>query len=203
MNMRSGRMALLSPALNEVLAEGGMLERSKSAVAAEIWPQVVGHWYAGHSSVIALKKKQLQVYCDSPALAQQLQLDQEIIVGRLNERLGGNYVTSLRPSSVGPRWQREQVRAHAELENPTPEEAELALVLVPEEELREIRERAAAVPDETLRAKFAALAEKMARLEEWKRLRGYRQCPQCGARHEELTELCYACRVMRRQPYVE
>lgn len=202
-NIRSGTMSALSPALNEYLADGGMLERGKSALAAEIWPQIVGHWYARHSCVIALKKKELQVYCDTPTLAQQLQFDQETIIERLNERLGGKYVTSLRPASVGPRQQRETVRGHRELESQTPEEAELAQVLLPEEELVAIRERAAVVEDEELRTRFIAFAERVARLDEWKRLRGWRQCPECGARHEDLTDLCFACRVMRKQPYLE
>ena len=203
MNMRHGHMSPLAPALNEVLADGGMLERGKSSLAAEIWPQIVGHWYARRSAVIALKHKELQVYCDSPTLAQQLQYDQETIVARLNERLGGNYVTSLRPSSVGPRQQRDVVRAQAELETEGPGDEDLATVPVPAEELQALHQRAAALADEPLRASFVRAAEHWLRLEEWKRQRGQRQCPECGRRHDELTELCYACRVMRGQPYLE
>jgi hypothetical protein len=33
--------------------------------------------------------------------------------------------------------------------------------------------------------------------------RGYRECPDCHCLHDELESLCYACRVMRSQPYVE
>lgn len=203
MNMRTAKLSPLGSALNEVLAEGGHLERGKSAVAAEIWPQIVGPWYARRSCVIALKKKELRVFCDSPAVAQQLQADQETITTRLNERLGGRYVTSLRPSSVGPREQRATVRAQVALEPDGPDEAELAQVPVPPEELAAIQQRAAAVEAGPLREAFIRSAERWWRLEEWKRQRGYRQCPECGCRHDDLTDLCYACRVMRAQPYLQ
>jgi len=203
MNMRTARMSPLGSALNEVLAEGGQLERSKSALTAEIWPQIVGPWYARHTCVIALKKKELQVYCDTPATAQQLQADQETIATRLNERLGGTYVKSLRPSSVGPRAQRDTVRAQVALEPAGPDEAELAQVALPPEEVQAIRERAAPLDSPELQESFIRAAEYWLRLEEWKRQRGYRQCPECGRRHDDLTDLCYACRVMRGQPYLE
>jgi len=203
MNMRTARMSELGPALSQVLAEGGQLERGKSGLAAEIWPQIVGPWYARRSCVIALKKKELQVYCDSPAVAQQLQADQETITSRLNERLGGNYVTSLRPSSVGPRQQRDAIRTQIALEPDGPDEAELTQVALPPEELQAIRERAAQLDSDELRESFIRAAEHWWRLEEWKRRRGYRQCPECGRRHDELTDVCYACRVMRGQPYLE
>jgi predicted nucleic acid-binding Zn ribbon protein len=202
MNMRTAKMSALGPALNEVLAEGGQLERGKSAVAAEIWPQIVGPWYARRSCVIALRKKELRIYCDTPAMAQQLQMDQELITARLNERLGGKYVTSLRPSSAGPREHRDTVRAQVALEPSGPDEAELAQIVVPPEELQAIRERAAQLESEPLRESFISAAEYWLRLEEWRRQRGYRECPECSRRHDELTELCYACRVMRGQPYL-
>lgn len=202
-NMRTARMSQLGPALSEVLAEGGQLERGKSGLAAEIWPQIVGPWYARRSCVIALKKKELQVFCETPAVAQQLQADQETITARLNERLGGNYVTSLRPSSAGPRQQRDVVRAQVALEPTGPEELELAQVVLPPEDVQAIHEQAAQLASEELRDSFIRAAEHWRRLEEWKRRRGYRQCPECGRRHDELTGLCYACRVMRGQPYLE
>jgi len=163
----------------------------------------VGPWYARRSAVIALKKKELRVYCDTPAVAQQLQADQETITTRLNERLGGRYVTSLRPSSVGPRAQRDAVRAQIALEPGGPDEAELAQVALPPEVVQSLQERAAALEGVAAREAFLRTAEHWARLEEWKRQRGYRQCPECGRRHDELTDLCYACRVMRGQPYLE
>lgn len=201
-NIRSGRMTSMTSAFGEYLAEGGATERSKSGLAAEIWPQIVGHWYARHSCVVALKKKELQVYCDNPALAQQLQLDQETIIGRLNERLGGNCVTSLRPSSAGPRQQRDLVRAQKEVEPEGPTDEELAQVALPEADRQALEELAGRIEDEKLRATFVTNAEAYLRLQEWRRLRAWRQCPECGCRHEELTELCFACRVMRGQPYL-
>ncbi len=202
-NIRSGKLAPLGPALNEYFAEGGQLERAKSSLAAELWPQIVGPWYARHSCVIALRKKELQVYCDSPQLAQQLQMDQEIIVARLNERLGGEYVRSIRAASVGPLPQRQQIRAYQEIDGEGPEEEELARVPLPAEQWEALQKQAAQIPNEKLREGFLKCVARYLRLEEWKRLHGYRQCPACGMRHKDLQELCYACRLMRQQPYLE
>ena len=171
LNKRDGKLGKLGFAVNEYLAEGGQLERSKSSLCAEIWPQVVGHWYGRHSRVVSLDRKELKICCDTPALAQQLQFDQETVIARLNERLGGNYVKSLRPASVGQSRERQGLD-FIEEESGRPEEAELAAVDVPEAQLRVLRQQAAGVP-ETLRERWLHTAQKLLRLHYWKQARGF------------------------------
>lgn len=195
-NKRDGRLGKLGFAVNEYLAEGGALERSKSSLCAEIWPQVVGHWYGKHSRVVSLDHKELKVCCETPAMAQQLQYDQKMIVERLNERLGGNYIKSIRPSSVGRSNQRQNLE-FLEEDDPLPPEAELALVTVPSEELAALRAHAAAVPEE-LREGWLRTAQQLLRLRYWKLTRGYKECQCCGVLHNDLAHHCFACRVDRR-----
>lgn len=195
-NKRDGRLGKLGFAVNEYLADGGALERSKSSLCAEIWPQIVGTWYGQHSRVVSLDRKELKVCCETPAMAQQLQYDQKTIIERLNERLGGNYVKSLRPSSVGPNRDRQNLEFMRE-NDPLPPEAELAAVAVPPEELSALREHAADVPEE-LREGWLRTAQQLLRLRYWKVARGYKECSVCGALHNDLATRCFACRVDQR-----
>jgi predicted nucleic acid-binding Zn ribbon protein len=196
LHKRDGKLGKLGFAVNEYLAEGGALERSKSSLCAEIWPQVVGQWYGQHSRVVSLDRKELKVCCDTPALAQQLQYDQVTIITRLNERLGGNYIVSIRPASVGSSRQRQGLEPFAE-DQPLPEDAELTEVTVPEAELRSLQLQASQVPEE-LRERWLLTAYRLVRLRHWRLARGYKTCVVCGSLHNDLASVCFACRVEAR-----
>jgi predicted nucleic acid-binding Zn ribbon protein len=193
---RDGKLGKLGFAVNEYLAEGGQLERSKSSLCAEIWPQVVGHWYGRHSRVVSLDRKELKVCCDTPALAQQLQFDQETVIARLNERLGGDYIKSIRPASVGQNRQRQGLD-FVEPHEPLPEDAELLAVTVPEAALQALRRQAGAVP-EGLREAWLRTGLRLVRLQHWRTARGFRACAVCGVLHNDLAARCFACRIAGR-----
>lgn len=193
LNKRDGRLRKLGFAVNEYLAEGGQLERSQSSLCAEIWPQVVGHWYGRHSRVISLDRKELKVCCDTPALAQQLQFDQETVIARLNERLGGEYIRSLRPASVGRARESYGLQAVESAEG-LPPAAELGELTLPEAELTALRAQAARLP-EGLAAGWLRAAEGLRRLHSWRQARGYKTCRVCGALYNDLNDRCFACRV--------
>jgi predicted nucleic acid-binding Zn ribbon protein len=194
LDARDGRMGRLGHVVNQYLAEGGSLERSKSGVAAEIWPQVAGNWYAAHSRVIALNGKELKVCCDTPAHAQQLQYDQPVIIKRLNERLGGNYVTSIRAASVGSNRDRDRLDLVIAVEPPL-DEAEIAAIVIPPEEQQQARAQAETIASPELRERWLHTALRQIRLRHWKARRGYKPCGQCGVLHNDLTMNCFACRV--------
>jgi hypothetical protein len=199
MNTRDGRLRRLGHAVNEYLAAGGKLERSKSSLCAELWPQVVGPWYAGHSRVISLRGKELSVCCDTPSLAQQLQSDQETVAARLNERLGGKFVGSLRAASVGPSRRRDRLSFVAE-EASGPTEEELAQLPLSEEDQQFCRKVSAKIVSPDLRERYRLLVEGQLRLGYWKTARGYRSCEGCGALHDEVAEDCFSCRLARQEP---
>lgn len=191
---RDGKLGKLGFAVNQYLAEGGNLERSKSSLCAEIWPQVVGHWYSRHSRVVSLNGKELKVCCDTAPLAQQLQYDQVTIIERLNERLGGRYVTSLRPASVGSARQRDQLAIFAD-NTPHPEAAELAKIELEPQDLGHVQEVAAQIPDLDRRERWLRTALRQIRLRKWQAQRGFRPCSKCGVLHEDLHKYCFACRI--------
>lgn len=194
LTVRDGKLGRLGHMVSQYLAEGGQLERSKSGLCAEIWPQVVGKWYAGGSRVVGLNGTELKICCDTPALAQQLQYDQEQVIARLNERLGGKFVTSLRTASVGSNRKRDRINLPEEQE-PAVGEAELSEVEVPAEEWRQAELEIDLIREERLREKWRRTVQRQARLRQWKARRGYKPCERCGVLHPDLTRLCFACRV--------
>jgi predicted nucleic acid-binding Zn ribbon protein len=196
---RDGKLRRLGHLVNEFLAEGNLHQRSISGLCAELWPQVVGPWYGKHTRVIGLKGKELSVWCDNPPLAQQLQYDQVTIVGRLNERLGGQYVESLRPASVGPdRLASVLLRPPEETAGPTEEEL-LRLRLTPQE-TESIAAMAARIPDPEMQRRYLLTMQRELRLRKWKLARGWRKCGVCGEPHNDPGGICFICRVSLQAP---
>lgn len=196
---RDGRLRRLGHLVNEYLTAGGLTQRSLSSLCAELWPQVVGPWYASHTRVIGLREKELSVWCETPALAQQLQYDQVTVITRLNERLGGEHLTSLRPASVGPQWQRQSLLNTPETP-PTVSEAELAAIKLTEDEVAFVARAAAEIRDPALQQRYSASLARELRLRYWKLARGWRPCRRCGELHNELGDDCFPCRVAQQEP---
>lgn len=196
---RDGKLRRLGHLVNEFLAEGNLQQRSLSGLCAELWPQVVGPWYCKHTWVIGLKGKELAVWCDTPALAQQLQYDQATIAGRLNERLGGRFVDSLRPASVGPGRQRSVLLQPPEPPVVPTEEELLRHGLTPQETAA-IRTWAQRISDPELRQRYLLTLQREARLRKWKAARGWRPCGICGELHNEPGGICFVCRVSQQEP---
>ena len=192
MRKRDGKLRRLGHLVNEFLAEGNLHQKSICGLCAELWPQVVGPWYAKQTRIIGLKGKQLSVWCDSPPLAQQLQYDQVTVVGRLNERLGGAYVESLRPASVGPE-RRGGLDLRPPEQAPVPTDEELLALPVTPEEVAAIRVSAERIPDPRLRQSYTVTLQREVRMRKWKRARGWRQCRMCHQLHSELGDICFPC----------
>lgn len=196
---RDGRLRRLGHLVNELLADGNLAERGIAGLCAELWPQIVGPWYAQHTRTTGLRGKDLSVWCDSAALAQQLQYDQETIIGRLNERLGGSYIESLRPASVGPESRRnELLRPPAAPVSAT--ERELAGITLTADELAFLEHAAGPIADPELRASYVRSLDRELRLRRWKLARGWRPCQVCGELTNELSVICFPCRVAQQEP---
>ncbi len=196
---RDGKLRRLGHLVNEFLAEGNLHQRSISGLCAELWPQVVGPWYSKHTRVIGLKGKELAVWCDTPALAQQLQYDQATIAGRLNERLGGSFVNSLRPASVGPGRQVSALLQPPEQPVVPTEEELLRLKLTPQETAA-ISAAARCIGDSELQRRYLVTLQRELRLRKWKAARGWRACAACGELHNEPGRVCFICQVDMQEP---
>jgi len=189
---RDGKLGPLQRALNDYLASTGNLQRGTSTLCIELWPQVVGPWYARKTQILGIENGEARVLCDAPATAQQLQMDQDEIISRLNERLDGRFVKSIRASSAG----RAAGLIAAQLKRPMQtviEDAEMQQVALSEEEVAFCEAAASEIADEKLRRSFLKALTNDLKRRRLKQQRGYRNCTICGMLHNEIGPYCIAC----------
>ncbi len=189
---RDGKLGPLQRALNDYLAATGNLQRGTSTLCIELWPQVVGPWYARKTQILGIDNGEARVLCDAPSTAQQLQMDQAEIISRLNERLGGKFVKSIRASSAG----RAAGRISAQLKRPMQvviEDAELQQVVLSEQEVAFCEAVTSEIADEKLRQSFLNVLTNDLKRRCLKQQRGYRNCTICGGLHNEIGPYCIAC----------
>jgi Dna[CI] antecedent, DciA len=176
---RASGTSAIGALVEEFLSRSESRTRAKEKLAALIWRDVVGEFYADRTVVARVHHGIMYVGCESPALAHQLSLDAAEIAQRLNRELAGSYVKEIRPST-GQRA-REAATGHAEVRRPRkPSRAELEAIVLPKEHLAAIESEAAQIADEEMRKRFvrAAVSDRRACL--WRQAQGYRECDSCG-----------------------
>lgn len=193
---RSARVSSLREVLSGYLANHGLLGKSKEALAACLWAEVVGPWYAQHTTVTRVRRGVLMVHCDSAPRAQQLQFDSPHILEKLNQRLGGDFVHEIRAASGRVGRGRPDPTIPEGQEEKLPTAQELATIPVPRDQAELIETLAQKLADPGLRAKFTAVMVNFARLQQWRRSQGYQECATCG-RLVSPGERCSVCYVGR------
>ncbi len=177
---RSARISGLGQVLSDYLADHGLLGKSREMLAAFVWAEVVGPWYAQHTKVTRVRDGVVMVHCDSAPRAQQLQLDSPTILEKLNQRLGGEFIGEIRASSGRVGRARPEPQLWEEAGEELPDAAELARLELSEEESQIIAGLSGNLSDEELSRRFTAALENFCRLQQWRREQGYQPCAQCG-----------------------
>ncbi len=185
-------MGSLHQAINDYLADSGNLRQATSVLCIEVWPQIVGDWYARNTHILGVENAEVRVLCDSPSTAQQLSLDQKEIITRLNTRLGGHFVNCIRASSAGP----VAGQLAARLRRPEPmviTDEELDQVELTAGEKRFCEGSTCDIDDDEIRQSFLRMVTRELKRGHVKHQRGYRICTLCGAQHNEIGPYCAAC----------
>ncbi len=200
--------------LSRYLGQKGYLRQSREVLAAVLWAEVVGPWYARHTTVMQVSDGVMTIHCDSAPRAQQLKADSEKILERLNRRVAEYLAAGRagRKTEVGaepeaPRFIRDlrttsaysgradpgryRPSAAEAPELPTPQELEAYPLTAREEE--EVEALVAEIEDELLRRRFAAAMRSRLRLQRWQRTHGWRPCPECGCLLAPGEDRCLAC----------
>ena len=177
---RSAKISHVTEILGEYFAEHGLLAKSQEMLAAFVWAEVVGPWYAQHTQVTRIKDGVLMVHCDSAPRAQQLQLDSAFILQNLNQRLGGEFIREIRAASGRVGRGRPDPTLYEAPGEELPSAAELARFELSGEESEIIAGLSQKLEDEALRRRFAAAMQNFCRLQQWRRAQGYQPCRQCG-----------------------
>ena len=176
---RTGRSTTIGGLLEELLARTESRARVKEKLAALVWTDVVGDFYAARTQVTRVHQGIMFVACHSPALAHQLSLDADEIIRRLNRELAGSYIKQIRPAT-GYR-----ARSDAGSDAPRPRRArpsrnELESIVLTAGEVARIDAEAAQIGDETVREHFRKTAITNRRLQLWREAQGHRPCRACG-----------------------
>ncbi|MFP4250766.1 MAG: DUF721 domain-containing protein [Armatimonadota bacterium] len=181
-------------ALATFLKSAGLLEQSREGLCALLWPEVAGEWYARHTYVTSVRGDTVYIRCESDSpRAQQLHLDSEAIIERLNEAIGEEVIREIRPSSGGIGRNIEDVKIDEPKGPPVPTEDELAEIRVPPEQIQEILELASDLEGE-LADRLESLLLAQAKVDIWRSEHGYVQCPGCDAWHLDSEDYCLSCR---------
>jgi len=211
MDYRETEPTDLGQVLHRYLREKGYTRHSAEVLAALLWAETVGPWYARHTEVVRVERGVLTVRCDSAPLAQQLTADSDKILTRLNQRVAEHlppvsgeqaacaepprFLREIRAASAYPGrsgWTRFAPRERNAPRLPTPAQLD-AYPLTAEEEER-IEAMAAPIADEDLRRRFAATVRASLRLRRWQREHGWRPCPGCGELLAPDEKRCFVCR---------
>jgi predicted nucleic acid-binding Zn ribbon protein len=105
MNLRDPQPSNLGDILHGYLRHKGYSRHGAEVLAAVLWAETVGPWYAQHTEVVRVEKGVLTVHCDSAPLAQQLTADSDKILARLNQKVAdhlGPGGTGVPPVSAPP-----------------------------------------------------------------------------------------------------
>ncbi|MFW6156117.1 MAG: DUF721 domain-containing protein [Armatimonadota bacterium] len=181
-------------ALATFLKSAGLLEQSREGLCALLWPEVAGEWYARHTYVTSVRGDTVYIRCESDSpRAQQLHLDSEAIIERLNEAIGEEVIREIRPSSGGIGRNIEDVKIDEPKGPPVPTEDELAEIRVPPERIQEILELASDLEGE-LADRLESLLLAQAKVDIWRSEHGYVQCPGCDAWHLDSEDYYLSCR---------
>ncbi len=190
---REGTPQPIGTALEQCLRDLELLVPAKEHMAPLYWAEAVGDFVARHTAVDAVRHGTLYVRADSSALAQQLQLQQQQVLHRLNERLGGKFIAAMRirTAALGrsPAVARETAAS--------PGAQELAEVCLRPVELDQIDAICAAIEDTELREAVHRIMVTEARLRAWRRQQGLRLCETCGGAYDPREGFCRTCASIR------
>lgn len=190
---RDRKLGPIQRAVNDYLAATGNLNRGTAVLCIELWPQVVGAWYSRKTQIIGIRDGELQVLCDTASCAQQLQMDQDEIIRRLNDRLDGDVIKSLRASTAG-RWKRNPLLGVEPNETPTITDEDIEDVELTDEEKQFCQEVASQIQNPDIREGYLQTLVTQMKRRRVKLQRGYRECPICGGLFAGIEEYCPVCR---------
>ena len=199
MRRRDQELTGVDKALGAYLRHIGLTRQSREVLAAVLWTDAVGPWYAQHTTVVKVADGVITVHCDSAPHAQQLQADSGKILARLNarvqEQLGGAQepLKELR-ASTGFMHRAERAAFAPAPKRPEPiRAAELDAIILTASEEEWVLTLSGEVEDDKVRRRFATALRSHLRLRRWQLAHGWRECPGCGLLLAAQEDSCWLC----------
>jgi predicted nucleic acid-binding Zn ribbon protein len=174
--------AHLGTLLEGVLANLDLRKRFREHLAIIAWPKIAGQVVAAHSEAEAARDGVLIVATDTPAWAHELQMRQRELLGLVANQVGPEVIREIHFRS-GRRRKRPAARR-----GPRPAETKLS-----GRQQRQVEEAAAKIEDEGLRERAERAFTALARMAEWRKQGGWRQCQRCGRWQRVGRRWCATC----------
>jgi len=157
-----------------------------------LWAEVAGPEIAAVTRYVAVNEGVVKVTVTSSVWAQELSAQATKLRRALNRRLGAEVASSLRFTAAMPRIRRQEESAEdATLEAPDLDAISLepGVLAALEEELAEL--------EPALRDAIRTLRLKELKLQQYRRLKGWQECPGCGAWYPPEDAHCPICGTTR------
>jgi predicted nucleic acid-binding Zn ribbon protein len=208
MNIHHAEASNLGDILHGYLHQKGYTKHGAEVLAAVLWAETVGPWYAQHTEVERVENGAITVHCDSAPLANQLVADSDKILERLNRKVAEHLGAAAPPA--GPDGEARQfireIRAGSAHQKrggghfqpaPAPPRriaaGEVASQQLTLEEEASAQELAGKIGDEQLRRRFLAALRASLRLRHWQRAQGWESCPECDRLLPPDEPVCLSC----------
>jgi hypothetical protein len=162
--------------------------RLKEQTALLVWDEVVGKQVSGAAQPEFIRDGRLFVTTKSAVWANELTFYKADMVSRLNKRIGAKVVKEI-VFKVG----RVTKARKPEPEAPA-ERVDLGGISLTDAELEKLGEAAGSVPPD-IADKVRRLLQTAARVEKWKRSRGWTECSSCGVLQNDPEGVCPVCRL--------
>mgnify|MGYP001050649308 CR=1 FL=1 len=163
--------------------------RIKEQTALLVWDEVVGAQVSSAAQPEFVRDGQLFVTAKSAVWANELTFYKADMVSRINKRIGAKVVKDI-IFKVGkvtkPRPQ--------DPESPAGETVDLGGIRLTDAETEELGAAVESLPAE-MADKVLSFLETAAKIEKWKRSRGWRECSSCGALQNDPEGVCPVCRL--------
>lgn len=194
--------------LEGILSSRDLLARAKEAIVPLIWADVVGPAIAQATETLFSHHRRVYVTTKSGPWAHDLMSQRQLIIAKLNERLGGPYIEEIHfePKDLPPAATKTRGKGGARTgrhrrggsSSPphgveSPPEGELASIQLTSEEERTVEAAAASIHDPDLRERVRRALKKEYRIRRWKRDHGWRECPFCSSMFVGPAEICDYC----------
>lgn len=182
---KAGGNADIASLLDGVLANLDLRTRFREHLAIIAWPQIAGSVIASHSTAEAVRDGVLIVAADSSAWAHELHMRQRELLELVAQRIGPGAIREIH-FRAGRR--RGLKRPFARPPVPRPSEMKIGG--------REEKHIAAAVErieEVELQARVARALTALAKMSEWRKKMGWRQCQQCGRWQRTGKRWCASC----------
>jgi predicted nucleic acid-binding Zn ribbon protein len=176
--------AHLGRLLDGVLANLDLRTRFREHMAVMAWPQIAGRVVASHSEAEAVRDGVLIVATDTAVWAQELQMRQRELLELIAKQIGAGVIREIHFRS----GRRRKGGTAPTARRPRPAEIKLG-----GRQQRQIAEAAAKIEDEALRERAARAFSALARMAEWRKQGGWRQCRRCGRWQRVGRHWCSTC----------